>query len=54
MDETVSTANYKTTPATSNYYSQSPVVTFSTVEDYPLDGAVFYIKDINIKVYRPA
>jgi len=54
MDETVSTANYKTTPATSNYYSRSPVVIFSTVEDYPLDGAVFYIKDINIKVYRPA
>jgi len=53
MDETVSTANHETAPATVPNYSRSPIVVFSTVEDLPLDGAVFYIKDISIKIYRP-
>ena len=53
MDETVSTANHETIPAIAPNYGRSAIVIFSTVKDYPLDGAVFYIKDISIKVYRP-
>jgi hypothetical protein len=53
MDEVVSTGNYKTEAATSGTYSRGPLLRFEDSGDYPLAGAIFYIKDISINVYRP-
>jgi hypothetical protein len=54
LDTTFTVTDQKTTPASSLFSNPSSVLFYvASAPDLPLAGAVFYIKDINIDVWRP-